>query len=74
MPEIAPTGQFLAQSVQPLHLSATMRYCNSFLQTPAGMFAVCGGAVAVWFLAGLISPRKEKRRKDGTQGDAETEN
>ena len=46
----------------------------AFLQTPAGMFAVCGGAVAVWFLAGLISPRKEKRRKDGTQGDAETEN
>ncbi len=36
VPEIAPTGQFLAQSVQPLHLSATMRYCNSFLQTPAG--------------------------------------
>ena len=46
----------------------------AFLQTPAGMFAVCGGAVAVWFLAGLISPRKEKRRKDGTQRDAETEN
>lgn len=46
----------------------------AFLQTPAACSRSAAGRSPCGFWAGLISPRKEKRRKDGTQRDAETEN